>query len=209
MKKTRNECHSRESSVCACASKDWRCRGRVTLARSPLRAHAACVPSLRQRQPFSRTLWLQQQKQVVSSPYVTTYSTSGHTCMTLSTRFSRRVESTAERITKNNVQRSKSAVIRERSNYDKTGFSVCRFGLADVRRQYVCVREKDWRSRARVIPARSSWRTHVARVPRLRQRQSCSRKLLSRQPKTVHPTQLLPVLCAAYNSQHWWAMVHK
>jgi hypothetical protein len=35
--------------------KDWRCRARVTPARSPWRAHVACVPRLRQRQSFLRT----------------------------------------------------------------------------------------------------------------------------------------------------------
>jgi hypothetical protein len=46
-----------EQSVCA-HSKDCRCRARVTLARSPCRAHVACVACLRLRQSFSRTLLL-------------------------------------------------------------------------------------------------------------------------------------------------------
>ncbi len=46
------------TDVCFCdnsmRSKDWRCRGRVTPARSPWRAHVACAPRLRQRQSFER-----------------------------------------------------------------------------------------------------------------------------------------------------------
>jgi hypothetical protein len=43
-------------------SKDWRCRERVTPARSPWRAHVACIPHLRQRQSFSRMLLSQKIK---------------------------------------------------------------------------------------------------------------------------------------------------
>ncbi len=39
----------------ACAKTDWRCRARVTLARTPWRAHVACVSRLRQRPTFSHT----------------------------------------------------------------------------------------------------------------------------------------------------------
>ena len=51
-------------------------------------------------------------------------------------------------------------------------------GVADVRRQSVHARSKDWRCRVRVTPARSPCLAHVACVPRLRQRQSISRALL-------------------------------
>ena len=54
-----------------------------------------------------------------------------------------------------------------------------RVGVADVRRQSVRAHSKDWHCRTRVTPARLPWRAHVARVPRLRQRQSFSRTLLS------------------------------
>ena len=40
--------------------KDWRCHKRVTPARSPWRAHVACIPCLRQRQSFSRMLLSQK-----------------------------------------------------------------------------------------------------------------------------------------------------
>ncbi len=52
-----------KQSVCA-HSKDWRCRARVTPVRSPWRALVACVPHLRQRQSFSRTLLPQKPKSV-------------------------------------------------------------------------------------------------------------------------------------------------
>ena len=35
-------------------------------------------------------------------------------------------------------------------------------------KQRMCMREKDWRCRARVTPARLLWRAHVACVPRFR-----------------------------------------
>ena len=54
--------------------------------------------------------------------------------------------------------------------------------------QRACIREKDWRYRARVSPARSPWRAHVTCVPRLRQRQSFSRMLLSQKSKTSRIT---------------------
>jgi hypothetical protein len=46
-------------------------------------------------------------------------------------------------------------------------------------KQSVCTRSKDWRCCARVVPARSPWRTHVACVPRSRHRQSFSHTLMS------------------------------
>ena len=52
-------------------------------------------------------------------------------------------------------------------------------GVADARKWSVCTHSMDWRCRARVTPARSPWRAHVACAPRLRQRQSFSRMLLS------------------------------
>ena len=40
---------------CVCMrEKDWRCRARVTPARSPCRAHVACAPRLQQRHFFER-----------------------------------------------------------------------------------------------------------------------------------------------------------
>jgi hypothetical protein len=51
----------RRQSECA-HSKHWRCRVRFTPARSPWRAHVTCVPRLRQRQSFSRTLSSQKPK---------------------------------------------------------------------------------------------------------------------------------------------------
>ena len=57
-------------SLCA-HSKDWRCRAQVTLARSPCRAHVACIQRLRQRQSFSRTLLSQfSQKPYICHPYM-------------------------------------------------------------------------------------------------------------------------------------------
>jgi hypothetical protein len=52
-------------------------------------------------------------------------------------------------------------------------------GVADVCRQCVRMREKDWCCRARVTLARSPWRARVACVPRMRLRQLFSRTLLS------------------------------
>ncbi len=51
--------------------------------------------------------------------------------------------------------------------------------------QSVCMRSKDWRCRARLTPARSPWRAHVACALRLRQRQSFERTLLSQKLKSV------------------------
>jgi hypothetical protein len=44
--------------------------------------------------------------------------------------------------------------------------------VADARRQSVCAHSKDWRCCARVTPARSPCRAHVACAPHIRQRQS-------------------------------------
>jgi hypothetical protein len=60
--------------------------------------------------------------------------------------------------------------------------------LLILRNQRACIRSKDWRCRARVTPARSPWRAHVACIPRLRQRQSFSRMLLSQKSKTSRIT---------------------
>ena len=56
--------------------------------------------------------------------------------------------------------------------------------LLILRNRRACIREKDWRCRARVTTARSPWRAHVAYIPRLRQHQSFSRMLLSQKSKT-------------------------
>ncbi len=72
VKKPVNECESHESHagrVCACIQRTGqRCRARVTPARSPCRAYIACVPRLRQHQPFSRTLLSQLPKTVHPPP---------------------------------------------------------------------------------------------------------------------------------------------
>ncbi len=59
-------------SVCM-RSKYWRCRARVTLVRSPWRAHVACVPRLKQRHSFSQMLLSQQ-------PKTTSFSTPTMAC---------------------------------------------------------------------------------------------------------------------------------
>ena len=55
--------------------------------------------------------------------------------------------------------------------------------LLILRNQRACIRSMDWRFRTRVTPARSPWRAHVACIPRLRQRQSFLRMLLSQKSK--------------------------
>ncbi len=49
---------------------------------------------------------------------------------------------------------------------------------------YVCMRSKNSGCRAAVTQARPPYQAHVACVPRLPQRQSCSRTLLLQNPKT-------------------------
>ncbi len=52
--------------------KDWRCQPQVAPARSLWRAHVACVPRVRRRQSFSRTVLSQKPKSVrIISPAVT------------------------------------------------------------------------------------------------------------------------------------------
>ena len=63
--------------------------------------------------------------------------------------------------------------------------------LLILRSQRACIRSMDWRCCARVTPARSPWRAHVACIPRLRQRQSFLRMLLSQKSRTsriISPT---------------------
>ena len=75
--------------------------------------------------------------------------------------------------------------------FTKCGNSVNTAGvviLLILRNQRACIRSKDWRCRARVTPARSPWRAHVTCIPRLRQRKSFSRMLLSQKSKTSRIT---------------------
>ncbi len=58
-------------------------------------------------------------------------------------------------------------------------------GVADVRRQSVCVHSKDCRCRARVTPARWLWRAHSACVQCLRQSPFCARCCHSSQIEVV------------------------
>ena len=58
--------------------KDWCFRARVALARSPWRARVACVPRMRQRQLFSRTLWPQKRKSKNNQPQQTHCSVSDY-----------------------------------------------------------------------------------------------------------------------------------
>ena len=51
--------------------------------------------------------------------------------------------------------------------------------LLILRNQRACIRSKNWRCCARVTLARLLWRAHVACIPRLRQRQSFLRMLLT------------------------------
>ncbi len=79
-------------------------------------------------------------------------------------------------------------VLRKHSNLHSKHCTQCtqsRGGYSLIlRNQRACIRSKDWRCRARVTPARSPWRAHVACIPRLRQRQSFSRMLVSQKSKT-------------------------
>ncbi len=59
---------SSEKERACMRSKDWYCRATVTPARSPWRAHVACVPRLRQRQSFSRCCHSSQKQIVFSTP---------------------------------------------------------------------------------------------------------------------------------------------
>ena len=59
--------------------KDWRCGAQVTPARSPCWAHVVCVPRLRQRQSFLRTLFSPNPKTILRTPNtccVTAYQSS-------------------------------------------------------------------------------------------------------------------------------------
>ncbi len=57
---------------------------RVTLARSPWRAHVACVPRLRQRQSYTRALLSQKQKLVEISRLTLTWLS--HVCLRCAAR---------------------------------------------------------------------------------------------------------------------------
>ena len=57
-------------------SKDWRCRARVTVVRSPYLA-LACVPRLRQRQSLLRTLLSQKPKPYIRHAYLLTIVSTG------------------------------------------------------------------------------------------------------------------------------------